>query len=69
VDDTQVGDGYGLPTAASTDATRLLARTEGIVLDPVYTAKAWAGLIAQVRAGAFRSDETVLFWQTGGHCE
>lgn len=66
VDDTFVGDGYGVSTPASIEATHLLARTEGIVLDPVYTAKAMAGLIARVRGGAWRRDETVLFWHTGG---
>jgi len=66
VDDTFVGDGYGIPTSASVAATQLVARTEGIVMDPVYTAKAMAGLIARVRAGAWRRDDTVLFWHTGG---
>lgn len=66
VDDTFVGGGYGVPTESSTEATTLLARTEGIVLDPVYSAKAMAGLIARIRAGAFRPDETVVFWHTGG---
>lgn len=66
VDDTCVGDGYGAPTPASLEATQLVARTEGIVLDPVYTAKAMAGLLARVRAGAWRRDDTVLFWHTGG---
>ena len=42
------------------------ARREGIVLDPVYTAKAMAGLLAHIRAGAFTEDQTVLFWHTGG---
>lgn len=66
VDDTCVGGGYAVPTPASIEATELVARTEGIVLDPVYTAKAMAGLIARVRAGAWHQDETVLFWHTGG---
>ena len=66
VDDSFVGDGYGAPTPASTEAMELTARTEGIVLDPVYTAKAMAGLIARVRAGSWRSGDTVLFWHTGG---
>jgi 1-aminocyclopropane-1-carboxylate deaminase/D-cysteine desulfhydrase-like pyridoxal-dependent ACC family enzyme len=66
VDDTCVGDGYGQPTAASTEALTLLARTEGIVLDPVYTAKAMAGLLARVRDGRFTARDTVLFWHTGG---
>jgi D-cysteine desulfhydrase family pyridoxal phosphate-dependent enzyme len=66
VDDTHVGEGYGIPTPASTEALELMARREGILLDPVYTAKAMAGLIAAVRAGAFGADRTVLFWHTGG---
>lgn len=66
VDASQIGEGYGMPTPASEEALRTLARTEGIVLDPVYTAKAFAGLMAHVREGRFRSDETVLFWHTGG---
>jgi D-cysteine desulfhydrase len=66
VDDSQVGDGYGIPTAASTDALHLVARREGILLDPVYTAKAMAGLLARVRAGEFTSEQSVLFWHTGG---
>jgi 1-aminocyclopropane-1-carboxylate deaminase/D-cysteine desulfhydrase-like pyridoxal-dependent ACC family enzyme len=66
VDDTQVGDGYGIATTASTEATELMARREGILLDPVYTAKAAAGLVARLRAQAFAAGETVLFWHTGG---
>jgi len=66
VDDRQVGDGYGVPTAASGEALELVARREGILLDPVYTAKAMAGLIARVRAGDLTSGHTVLFWHTGG---
>jgi 1-aminocyclopropane-1-carboxylate deaminase/D-cysteine desulfhydrase-like pyridoxal-dependent ACC family enzyme len=66
VDDTQVGGGYGVPTDASMEAMTLVARHEGILLDPVYTAKAMAGLIARVRDGRFRADQTVLFWHTGG---
>jgi 1-aminocyclopropane-1-carboxylate deaminase/D-cysteine desulfhydrase-like pyridoxal-dependent ACC family enzyme len=66
VDDSFVGAGYGIPTAASREALLLAARTEGLFLDPTYTAKAMAGLIARVRAGAFRDSDTVLFWHTGG---
>ena len=44
----------------------LLARTEALFLDPTYTAKAMAGLLARLRGGEFRDDETVLFWHTGG---
>jgi 1-aminocyclopropane-1-carboxylate deaminase/D-cysteine desulfhydrase-like pyridoxal-dependent ACC family enzyme len=66
VDDAQVGGGYGVVTAASAEAATLVARTEAIVLDDVYTSKAMAGLIARVRAGVFTKDQTVLFWHTGG---
>ena len=66
VDDGFVGEGYGVPTPASTEATELVARREGILLDPVYTAKAMAGLIARVRRGEFTRTQTVLFWHTGG---
>ena len=66
IDDGFVGAGYGVPTPASVEAQTIVARTEGIVLDPVYTAKAMAGLIASIRAGAFRPEDVVLFWHTGG---
>jgi L-cysteate sulfo-lyase len=66
VDDTFVGDGYGIPTSASSEAIELAARTEAMFLDPTYTAKAMAGLIAYVRAQKFSGDQTVLFWHTGG---
>jgi D-cysteine desulfhydrase len=66
VDDSEVGAGYGIPTHASTEALELTARREGILLDPVYTAKAMAALIKRLRAGAFSSNSTVLFWHTGG---
>ena len=66
VDDSQAGGGCGVPTTASTEALELVARREGILLDPVYTAKAFAGLVARVRAGAFEPGQTVLFWHTGG---
>jgi 1-aminocyclopropane-1-carboxylate deaminase/D-cysteine desulfhydrase-like pyridoxal-dependent ACC family enzyme len=69
VDDSFVGGGYGVPTRESTEALQLAARTEGLFLDPTYTAKAMAGLIARVRTGAFTPDETVLFWHTGGQVE
>jgi 1-aminocyclopropane-1-carboxylate deaminase/D-cysteine desulfhydrase-like pyridoxal-dependent ACC family enzyme len=66
IDDGHVGAGYGVPTPESIDAIELLARREGIVLDPVYTAKAMAGLIARVRAGEFTPTQKILFWHTGG---
>jgi D-cysteine desulfhydrase len=64
--DDQVGPGYSLPTDAMVEAVQLFARSEGILLDPVYTGKAAAGLVAMVRAGRFRADERVVFVHTGG---
>lgn len=66
IDDGFVGGGYGVPTDASRAAIEMAARTEALFLDPVYTAKAMAGLIAYVRRGAFAANDTVLFWHTGG---
>ena len=66
VDDRFVGDGYGVPTDASREAIELAARTEAIFLDPTYTAKAMAGLIAYVRQQKLVEGQTVLFWHTGG---
>ena len=66
IDDGFVGAGYGTPTAASREAIALMARHEAIFLDPTYTAKAMAGLIARVRRGEFDTARTVLFWHTGG---
>jgi D-cysteine desulfhydrase len=60
-----VGPGYSLPTREMVEAVRLLARSEGILLDPVYSGKAMAGLIALARSGAF-TGERVLFLHTGG---
>jgi 1-aminocyclopropane-1-carboxylate deaminase/D-cysteine desulfhydrase-like pyridoxal-dependent ACC family enzyme len=66
VDDRYVGEGYGIPTPASREAADLLARTEALVVDHTYTAKALAGLIGWVREGRFRDSDTVMFWHTGG---
>lgn len=65
-DDRFIGDGYGIPTRASIEAQSLLARTEALVVDHTYTAKALAGLIGWIREGRFNAGETVLFWHTGG---
>jgi D-cysteine desulfhydrase len=61
-----VGPGYSLPTESMIDAVKLLARTEAVLLDPVYTGKAMAGLIDRVRAGAFPAGADLLFVHTGG---
>ncbi len=58
--------GFGVITDAEREAMRLLARTEGIICDPIYTGRALAGLIDLLRRGVFGHDETVLFWHTGG---
>jgi D-cysteine desulfhydrase len=58
--------GYGIVTDAEREAIRLFARCEGLLLDPVYTGRAAAGLIDLIRQGRFGADETVLFWHTGG---
>jgi 1-aminocyclopropane-1-carboxylate deaminase/D-cysteine desulfhydrase-like pyridoxal-dependent ACC family enzyme len=52
--------------AAEREAIQLFARSEGIVLDPVYTGRAAAGMLDLIRRGYFRKDESVLFWHTGG---
>ena len=64
LEDDQLGDGYGRPTTAAEEGARLLARTEGILVDPIYTAKALAGLVARVRDGGQRGP--VVFWHAGG---
>ncbi len=61
-----VGPGYSIPSPEMAEAVKLLARTEGILLDPVYTGKAMAGLMALVREGRFKQDDHVLFLHTGG---
>lgn len=61
-----LGGGYGVVGAAEREAVALAARTEGILLDPVYSGRAFAGMLAMIRAGEFRKEETLLFWHTGG---
>jgi len=61
-----VGPGYSLPTPEMVEAVRMVAREEGILLDPVYTGKAMAGLVGLIRQGRFRKGEQVLFVHTGG---
>jgi L-cysteate sulfo-lyase len=61
-----VGEGYGLTTPATIEAIELFARSEGILLDPVYSGKGAAGLIDQIRKGAFADDENIVFLHTGG---
>ena len=61
-----VGGGYGVVGDLEREAIRMMARQEGIILDPVYTGRAFGALVDQIRKGAFKQDETVLFWHTGG---
>lgn len=64
--DNYVGPGYSIPTDGMTEAVKLLAQTESILLDPVYSGKAMAGLIDLVRSGYFAEGSNVLFLHTGG---
>jgi len=66
IEDRYVGEGYGIPTEECIDAIRLVAQTEGIFLDPVYTGKAMAGIIDLIKKGRFKAGETVVFIHTGG---
>ena len=66
VDDRFVGPGYSLPTTAMVEAVRMAATEEGLLLDPVYTGKAFAGLVGLAREGAIAKGERVLFLHTGG---
>jgi D-cysteine desulfhydrase family pyridoxal phosphate-dependent enzyme len=64
--DDYIGAGYGMMGSAEIEAIHLFARTEGLLLDPVYTGRAAAGMIDLIRRGYFKPQETVLFWHTGG---
>ena len=64
--DAYIGPGYGIVTPESRAALRLLAQTEGVFLDPVYSSKAMAGLIDHVKTGRLTRDDTVIFLHTGG---
>ena len=66
--DEFLGGGYGVVADAERHALKTMARHEGILLDPVYTARAFAGLLGMMRAGEFVDSEApVIFWHTGGH--
>jgi D-cysteine desulfhydrase len=64
--DDYLGPGYTMPTKEMIEAVKLLARTEGILLDPVYTGKAMAGLIGLIKKGYFKKENNILFLHTGG---
>ena len=66
LDHSRFGDGYGAITDDALEAIERVASLEGVILDPVYTGKAMAGLVAAAREGRFGSGETVVFWHTGG---
>lgn len=66
LDSSYVGDGYGVVGTLERDAISLLAKTEGILLDPVYTGRAMGGLIDMIRTGQLGAEDMVLFWHTGG---
>jgi L-cysteate sulfo-lyase len=65
IDGTQRGEAYGLPTNDMLDALRTMARREGLLLDPVYSGKAFAGVLSAMRSGVWR-DRDILFVMTGG---
>jgi L-cysteate sulfo-lyase len=65
-DGAYVGEGYGIPTAGMIEALDMAAKLEGLLLDPVYSGKAMAGLIDLARKGRWRADQNVVFIHTGG---
>lgn len=66
IHDNVIGEGYGIPTQEAGEAIQLMARAEGIFLDPTYTGKAFAGFMALGKSGHFHPNETVIFLHTGG---
>ena len=66
VDDSHVGEAYGIPTDAMHEAVSMCARLEGLLLDPVYSGKGMAGLIHHIREGRYDADDDVVFIHTGG---
>ena len=66
IDGAHLGEGYGIPTDGMREAVRTLASTEGLLLDPVYGGKAFAGLLHDVKAGRYRRGQRLLFVMTGG---
>lgn len=66
INDQYTGQGYGIMGEPEIEAIRMFASLEGLLLDPVYTGRAAAGLIDLVRKGFFKTEEKVLFWHTGG---
>ncbi len=66
IEDRFIGMGYAIPSEQGAEAIALLARTEGVILDPVYTAKAMAGFLSIAREGGYTNADHLLFWHTGG---
>jgi 1-aminocyclopropane-1-carboxylate deaminase/D-cysteine desulfhydrase-like pyridoxal-dependent ACC family enzyme len=66
IDDRHLGEGYAMVSPAGLEAMALAGRTQGIVLDPVYTGKAMAGMLVQLREGRFQGDAPVVFFHSGG---
>jgi D-cysteine desulfhydrase family pyridoxal phosphate-dependent enzyme len=66
VNDDYLGEGYGVMGAPEKEAIQAFARQEGLLLDPVYTGRAAAGMIDLIRRGFFKPRDTILFWHTGG---
>lgn len=66
IEDNYVGEGYGIASKPVFELIQDLARTEGVILDPVYTAKAFFGLISELKKGRFRDGENIVFLHTGG---
>lgn len=66
ISEAQLGEGYGMPTSSMIDAVELLARSEGLLVDPVYGGKALAGLLSDIENGAVAPQSNVLFIMTGG---
>ncbi len=66
LDGGYIGEAYGVATPEGLAAIRLLARTEAILLDPVYSGKAMAAMLSAIRAGKYAADDSVLFLHTGG---
>lgn len=62
----ELGGGYGIPTSAMVDAIRMIGKSEGLLLDPVYGGKALAGLLADIKSGVISPRSNVLFVMTGG---
>ena len=66
VDDNYVGQGYGVPAESTLEAIMLAARMEGILLDPVYSGKGFAGMVGLIREKFFKEGDNVVFLHTGG---